>query len=259
MTGTYVPAKAVQEAEADVGFHEGNNNWNPYSLWQYGNPNNPYCNSAACKWAYDAGFRFWSNCTYGEKGEAYTPTYKIKAQEHGVWRSKYWKANPGDDVEFDWGNNGMIDHVEKVVSDDGTTIITVGANTSNGVYYRRRDRSYVAGFVALSEAGQTVAAPPPPFKVRPMYDPPRPLRALLMHPDGVGWWLGFSSGRVLFVRNDGAKLEQGMMNAHDVQAFAGRILSRLEPRPYNVIENGVRVLHHGFTIVATSGEEYVPS
>lgn len=158
----YYPDLAVKEAEADVGFVEGNNNYNPYSDWQYGNPWNPYCNSATSYWSWLAGFRFWSNCTYGEKGEAYTPTYAIKAREHGVWRDKWWKAHPGDDVEFDWGNNGLIDHVEKVVADDGTTVITVGGNTGNGVFYRRRDRAYISNFVALSEAGQTATQPKPP-------------------------------------------------------------------------------------------------
>lgn len=167
MTGNFFPQMAVEEAEQDVGFKEGWNNWNPYSLWQYGSPNNPYCNSATCKWSYDAGFRFWPDCTFGEKGESYTPTYALKARNHGVWRDKWWRANPGDDVEFDWGNNGLIDHVEKVVADDGVTIITVGANTSNGVYFRRRDRKYVSNFVALSEAGQTADGQDPSTPVIP--------------------------------------------------------------------------------------------
>lgn len=258
MTGMYIPHNAVLEAEGDVGFHEGSNNWNPYSLWQYGNPNNPYCNSAACKWAYDAGFRFWSDCTYGEKGEAYTPTYAERAKTHGVWRDKNWRAKEGDDVEFDWEHNGVIDHVEKVVADDGTTIITVGGNTSNGVYYRRRDRTYVTNFVALSEAGQTAVTQPPPFKVRPMFDPARQLRAVLHHPEGKGWWLGFASGSVLFLYADGKTLEGGMISSHDKEAFQGRILARLEPRSYNKIVNGKRVTVHAYRITATSGEHYIP-
>lgn len=256
---SYRPEESVSAAERDIGWTEGRNNSNPYSEWQYGSRYQPYCLSATCFWSWVAGFRFWSNCTFGEKGESYTPTYRTKAQEHGVWRNKWWKSNHGDDVEFDWGNNGLIDHVEKVKYDDGTTIITVGANTSNGVYYRRRDRTYVAGFVALSEAGQISAPAPIPFKVRPMFDPSLPLRAVLDNPNG-GIWLGFEGGRVDFYPKnypDAPRITGGMIKTdHDRQAFGTRKLARLKHRQYR--DRETNELKQGYIIITTDKNEYIP-
>lgn len=256
---TYLAARSVAAAQSFVGYHEGNNNYNIFSPWQGLNPYNPWCASFTCYCAVEAGgYRFPDNSTFGYKGEAYTPTMKTRAEQEGIWRDKAWKASPGDFVEFDWGNDGLIDHVELVIADDGTNLVTIGGNTSNGVYYRKRDRYNVAGFVALSQSPQAVV-PPPPFKVRPMFDPPRPLRAWLHHPDNLGTWVGFSSGRVAFLWANGtAPREGGMISDADRRAFTGRTLARLTARPYYRIENGKRVLHHGYTIVATSGETYIP-
>lgn len=157
---SYDKNATVAWAKTQVGFHEGPNNKNPYSLWQYGSSYNPWCASFQCMAQYMGGYRF-KNCSYGEKGEAYTPTEALRAQQQGTWRNKWWRAQPGDAVLFDWGNNGLIDHVEIVVYDDGNRIVTIGGNTSDGVYYRTRDRSYVAGFWALSEDKQ--AKPPIDF------------------------------------------------------------------------------------------------
>lgn len=153
----YVAANAVAWAKTQVGFHEGPNNKNPYSLWQYGNSYNPWCASFQCQAQYLGGYRFNQEatpCTYGDKGEAYTPTEKLRAQQHGTWRDKWWRAQPGDAVLFDWFNNGLIDHVEIVIYDDGTNIVTIGGNTSDAVLYRTRDRKYIAGFWAISQSKQ---------------------------------------------------------------------------------------------------------
>lgn len=152
---TYDGAKTVAWAKTQVGFHEGHNNENPYSLWQYGNAFNPWCASFQCRAQYEGGYRF-EGCTYGEKGEAYTPTEAQRAKQQGAWRERNWRAAPGDAVLFDWGNNGLIDHVEVVVYDDGVNLITIGGNTSDSVLYRKRDRRYVAGFWALSQSKQAI-------------------------------------------------------------------------------------------------------
>lgn len=149
----YVKEQAVAWAKTQVGFHEGPRNRNPYSLWQYGNSYNPWCASFQCMAQYMGGYRF-VNCSYGERGEAYTPTEKLRAQQQGTFRDKWFRAEPGDAVLFDWGNNGQIDHVEVVIYDDGNHIITIGGNTSDSVAYRTRDRAYVAGFWALSQDPQ---------------------------------------------------------------------------------------------------------
>lgn len=149
----YVKEQTVAWAKTQVGFHEGYNNRNPYSLWQYGNSYNPWCASFQCMAQYMGGYRF-VNCSYGQKGEAYTPTEKLRAQQQGTFRDKWWRAEPGDAVLFDWGNNGLIDHVEVVIYDDGNHIVTIGGNTSDSVAYRTRDRAYVAGFWALSQDPQ---------------------------------------------------------------------------------------------------------
>lgn len=146
----YVKENAVAWAKTQVGFHEGPNNKNPYSLWQYGNSYNPWCASFQCMANYMGGYRF-VGCSYGEKGEAYTPTEKMRAQQQGTFRDKSFRALPGDAVLYDWGNNGLIDHVEIVLYDDGNHLITIGGNTSDSVAYRTRDRAYVAGFWALSQ------------------------------------------------------------------------------------------------------------
>lgn len=255
---SYRPELAVLGAESDVGYREGYNNYNQYSLWQYGDPHNPWCLSATCYWSVvDGGFQYWPECTFGVKGESYTPTYRLRALGRGVWRNRWWRAQPGDDVLFDWGNNGLIDHVEKVVADDGTTIITIGGNTSNGVYYRRRDRYYVAGFVALYEAGQIAAPPPPAPKVRPMFDPSLPLRAVLENPDG-GIWLGFEHGRVDFYPKNyptSPRVIGGMRTSHDRAAFGDRTLARLRHRKYRTSDG---VLKQGYVIEASDGATYIP-
>lgn len=155
---TFDGLAAVAWAKSQVGFREGHNNQNPYSLWQYGNAYNPWCASFQSMAQYEGGYRF-VGCTYGERGEAYTPTEKLRAQQQGTWRDKNWRAAPGDAVLFDWGNNGLIDHVELVVFDDGNRIITIGGNTSDSVLYRTRDRQFVAGFWAVTQDASQAPAP----------------------------------------------------------------------------------------------------
>ncbi len=257
---TYNAEASVVVAKSYVGYHEGRNNYNIFSPWQGLNPYNPWCASFTCYCSVQGGgYRFPDNSTFGYKGEAYTPTTKIRAQQEGIWRDKWWRAAPGDHILFDWANNGLIDHVELVIYDDGTNIVTIGGNTSDAVLYRKRDRHYVAGFVALSQSPQAVKQPVP-WKVRPMFDPALPVRAILENPDG-GLWIGMSGGRVDFVPSNYPKaprLVGGMKTDADRMHWGSRILARLEARPYNKIENHVRVLKHGYTIVATDGARYVP-
>lgn len=152
---TYDPQASVALAKTRVGYHEGVNNYNPFSSWQGLNPYNPWCASFTCWAAVEGGgYRFPTNNTFGYKGEAYVPTMKQRAQEEGLWRPRSWRARPGDFVLFDWGNDGLLDHVEEVIYDDGIMILDVGGNTGNMCAFRTRDRGSVAGFYALSDSPQ---------------------------------------------------------------------------------------------------------
>lgn len=155
---TYSGARAVGEARGDVGFQEYGANGNPYSLWQYGveYPPGGWCMSAASKWAYDAGFRFGRGATHGDKGFSHTDAARAWAQSNGLWRDKWWHAEPGDLIIFDWGSGGPTDHVEQNVTDQGSQLLLIGGNTGDAVAYRTRDRRYVVGIVALSQSPQAI-------------------------------------------------------------------------------------------------------
>lgn len=243
-------------ANRDVGYHEGDNNANRYSLWQYGSAYNSWCASASSYWAaQDGGFRFPDYCTYGWKGESYCPTFITRMEQMGVWHDKTHRAQRGALIFYSWNGDAIADHVETVWLDDGNKIITIGGNTSDGVYFRTRDRTYVLGFGELSEAGQVyVPPPPPPEKVHAMFKPALNLPNVvdsLAHPKG-GVWLLHSDGRVTFFGTGEANIRHGgMVSAEDRKAFQGRTAARLQPRK---ADGG----GDAYTIVATSGETYVP-
>lgn len=236
-------------ARGRVGFHEGADNDNPFSAWQGLNSHNPWCASFACWAAASGGFVFPPYFTFGSKGDAYCPYMQRDAITAGLWRDKTWRAAPGDFVLYDWTHDGVLDHIEIVVFDDGVNLATVGGNVSDGVNYRKRDRTYVAGFVALSASDQV----PPPWKVKPMFVPPFEVAAALGNPDG-GAWLARDNGTVLFVGPNGEQIEGGMTSPADRTAWSDRHVAHLEPY---VRHNG----HHGYRIFATDGGTvgYVPS
>lgn len=256
---SYVVADQIAELQAWVGFHEGRNNSNPFSLWHgYGTSYLPWCDSFAQYCAVEKGGFRWDSpyAQFGYKGSGYVPTTARDAQHMGIWRSKNTRARPGWQVHFDWNGDGEQDHDETVIADDGTNLVTIGGNTSNAVLYRKRDRRYVAGFVALDESGQLVQLPPPPPKVRPMFDPALELRATLDNPDG-GLWLGFEHGRVDFYPANyptAPRVTGGMLSDADRQHFGTRTLARLKHRTYQ--KDGAT--KQGYTIVASDGATYVP-
>jgi hypothetical protein len=94
---------------------------------------------------------------------------------------------------------------------------------------------------------------PVPEKVRPMWEPPLQIAAALARPGG-GAWVAQPDGIVYFVREGHPPLMGGMTSIADRTAFAGRTVAGLLPRRF-----GLAGIHHGYTILATSGETYVPS
>lgn len=153
MSGLYVPSLSVAIAKADVGYHEGYNNRNKYSYWQYGDYYQPWCASACSKWAYDAGFRF-APSTFGEKGENNVTMFQRWAERRGVWRSRTTVAHPGWFVNLNFEK--INQHIEMVIADaGGPTVATIGGNTGNAVLYRTRYRRDINGFIAIDQAGQT--------------------------------------------------------------------------------------------------------
>lgn len=255
---SYDAPTAVQYAQSQVGFHEtpDGSNCNPYSDWQYGVrcPGGGWCISFASRCTVEGGFRF-DGATHGDRGFSYTEAAEAWARPRGLWRDRSWRAQPGDWVIFDWNGDGRTDHGEVVHTDDGQWLVLIGGNTSNAVKWRKRDRTYVVGFVAFSQSDQVVAPPPPPPKVRPMYDPAKPLRARLQHPDG-GWWEAYSGGKVDFLSSvkNAAVLAGGMTSDADRKKCEGKTVARLHPRDYT--RDGVT--HHGYVIEFSDGSTAFP-
>lgn len=98
--------------------------------------------------------------------------------------------------------------------------------------------------VAAKVAG--IVTPPP----RPKVDEPV---IRLFNPDGPGWWVAFSDGRVDYLGPKGQVVHGGLVEPHERAAFGNRQVTALKPRTY---AGGAK---HGFTIVATDGATYVPA
>lgn len=153
MSGLYRVSEQINIARQWVGFHEGYDNRQPFSYWQYGDATNSWCVSFASYCAYHAGYRFYGASQYGEKGDSSCYYLRIDAMRWGIWKEgRNHTANPGWIVIF-----GNDEHAETVITDNGVTILTIGGNTSNGVYYRLRYRSTIRGFVALDQSGQNLS------------------------------------------------------------------------------------------------------
>lgn len=154
-TGLFNPAREIQEARywADIGYHEGRNNANVFSQWQYGGAQNPWCDSFVSYCAWIGGFRFPPYSACGDKGEFNVGTSHQHAIREGIWREPSTVARPGWLVVFSF--TIPDEHIEMVLSDDGgRELETIGGNTGNEVAYRTRQRTNVVGFIALDEAGQ---------------------------------------------------------------------------------------------------------
>lgn len=91
---------------------------------------------------------------------AYCPTMLSAASGHTVPKAQ---ARPGDVVYFDWGGDGIVDHVGIVEANNGSHLTTIEGNTSSGasgsqgngggVYRRTRSFGVVRAVVRPSYSG----------------------------------------------------------------------------------------------------------
>jgi cell wall-associated NlpC family hydrolase len=84
---------------------------------------------------------FWTPTVCQSQG---VPWFK----DRGLWREPSYIPSPGDIVFFDWGGDGISDHVGIVESVDGEYIHTIEGNTSDSVARRtyRPDSASIQGY-----------------------------------------------------------------------------------------------------------------
>jgi hypothetical protein len=162
----------LDEMQSAVGFVEQPGNRNPWGEEQFGG-DAAYCCSFACMVPYHHGYRWWPESQYGEKGDAYCPFRMRHAQAHGEYQPDHASQDrpadvqPGDQLLYDWNNNGEADHIETCVRAnlDGTTT-SIGANTGSpeGVYLLTRTRKYLLGRIRPSRYGSVTPPHQPSFE-----------------------------------------------------------------------------------------------
>lgn len=169
---TFDPQAMIRYAKSWVGFHEGAQNRNPFTLWQTGfTSTQPWCDSFCCNCAYQGGgYRFPSYSLFGQKGDWNVGAHHQHAIRQGIWRDRSYLAQPGDLVVLNFSEPDQ--HIEIVLSDMGHNrfprVITVGGNTGDMVAYRSRYEANIGGFIALTlDAHVPIPIPPPPIPIPP--------------------------------------------------------------------------------------------
>ena len=115
----------------------GNVGGQPYWSW--------YGFSSRVEWC--ACFVSWCSdqCGYIESGvmpkHSYCPTGVEWFRSRGQWQDRNSIPVPGSIIYFDWGGDGVADHVGIVESCDGSTVYTVEGNASNAC----KQLSYAVG------------------------------------------------------------------------------------------------------------------
>lgn len=136
--------KAFKQAEADLGMKEAPANSNRCPITKRWGITGPWCAMAVSCWYIDAGSKAfkihvdWAYCPY--------LLAQAIAGHHGIALTRDPKR--GDIVLFDWGGEGIADHVGLFDHwiEHGKTFKTIEGNTavgndSNGGQVMRRDRS----------------------------------------------------------------------------------------------------------------------
>ena len=105
----------------------GNVGGQPYWSW--------YGYGGRVEWC--ACFVSWcaNECGYIEAGIvpkfSYCPTGVNWFKSAGLWQDRGYAPQPGDIIFFDWGGDGVSDHVGIVESCDGSTVYTVEGNSGD--------------------------------------------------------------------------------------------------------------------------------
>lgn len=93
-----------------------------------------------------------------------TKTAVTIAKSRGQWRFRDYTPQPADLILFDWGGDGLSDHVGYVVSANDTEIVTIEGNAQNtecrSNVYERTD-SRILGFCVPDYASLVVDPIPP--------------------------------------------------------------------------------------------------
>ena len=127
----------------------GNVGGQPYWSW--------YGFSSRVEWC--ACFVSWcgDQCGYIESGvmpkHSYCPTGVEWFRSRGQWQDRNSIPAPGSIIYFDWGGDGVADHVGIVESCDGSTVYTIEGNANNAckqLSYAVGDRR-ILGYGALSQ------------------------------------------------------------------------------------------------------------
>lgn len=130
----------------------------------YGESGVPYC-AMFVSWVFDR-----AGATCAGIPAAYCPYVERDAKRAGRTVPKA-SAQPGDVVLFDWGGDGVADHVGVVERNNGSYLTTIEGNTSNGsgsqsnggvVARRARSFSSVRCVVRPSYGGGQAPAPATP-------------------------------------------------------------------------------------------------
>lgn len=121
----------------------------------YGENGVPYC-AMFTSWVFDQ-----AGAVCAGLPEAYCPYILNKARIAGKVLSDKTKAQPGDVILFDWGGDGVCDHVGIVEKNCGSYVQTIEGNTSSG---SSGSQSNGGGVYRRTRAWSTVKA-----VVRPSY------------------------------------------------------------------------------------------
>lgn len=167
---TFSPNGMLAEARSHVGFHEGRNNANPFTLWQTQSySTEPWCDSFCCYCAYvGGGYRFPWYSLWGTRGDWNVGAHHQHAVREGIWRYPGgYVASAGDLVVLDFGQRDQ--HIEIVVTDMGPgrypRVVTIGGNTGDQVAWRSRYSANIDGFIALTQSAQHDGPDPHPAPV----------------------------------------------------------------------------------------------
>ena len=148
-TSLSVPGGGSDDIVAVALSQVGNVGGQPYWSW--------YGFSSRVEWC--ACFVSWcaDQCGYIESGvipkHSYCPTGVEWFRTSGQWQDRNSIPAPGTIIYFDWGGDGVADHVGIVESCDGSTVYTVEGNASNAckqLSYAVGDRR-ITGYGTLSK------------------------------------------------------------------------------------------------------------